>query len=178
MLIGKLVVLRGLELSDVDELMKYWNLKEVKRYLLAIGPNAKEEEIEWIKGTWERRQKGQDYVFGIVVKEENLYIGNVEIGIRNQINRRGYAGIAIFNPSYWGRGFGTEAIQLLIEYGFKNLNLNSVELEVFETNTRAQRCYEKVGFKEVGRRRQAQFFEGRYIDSIVMDILSSEWASQ
>jgi len=174
-LIGKHVILRGLELTDVDELMKYWNQKEVKQFLLVTNPHSKEEEIEWIKNTWARRRKGESFVFGIIISENNLYIGNVEIEIINQISRRGMIGIVIFNPEYWSKGFGTEALELILDYGFKNLNLHSIELEVFDINPRAQACYRKVGFKEVGRRRKAHFYEGTHVDSIMMDILSSEW---
>ncbi|MFX0052752.1 MAG: GNAT family N-acetyltransferase [Candidatus Hermodarchaeota archaeon] len=150
----------------------------MKEFLMISSPHAKEEEIEWIKKTWEMRKKGDAYVFGIVNSEKDLYIGNIELRIISQISRRGMIGLVIFNPEYWDKGFGTEALKLIINYGFKNLNLYSIELEVFETNLRAQTCYRKVGFKEVGRRRKAQFYKGTYIDSIIMDIISSEWLGE
>ncbi|MFX0204840.1 MAG: GNAT family N-acetyltransferase [Candidatus Hodarchaeota archaeon] len=71
------------------------------------------------------------------------------------LTRRGLIGLVIFNPEYWNKGFGTEALKLIINYRFKNLNLYSIELEVFETDLRAQASYRKVGFREVGRRRKA-----------------------
>ena len=56
--------------------------------------------------------------------------------------------------------------------------LNRVELETFDFNKRAQKCYLKVGFKEVGRRRKARFIDGKYHDDIIMDILKDEWLAE
>ncbi|UCE13877.1 MAG: GNAT family N-acetyltransferase [Candidatus Heimdallarchaeota archaeon] len=175
MLEGKQVSLRGLELSDVDELMRHWNKKEVKRFLLAFTPHSIEEERDWIRNTWKRRKEGKSYVFGIILKSKNLYIGNVEVSIMNPISRRGLIGIAIFNTDYWSQGLGSEALELIIDYAFYTLNLHSVELDLYENNERAYSCYKKVGFVETGRRRQAYFSDGQHLDAIVMDILASEW---
>jgi RimJ/RimL family protein N-acetyltransferase len=178
MIVGNKIILRGLELSDVDELMKHWNKQEVKQYLLQIAPHSREEEEEWIRSTWKNRKEGSSYVFAIVTKAEGLHIGNVEVMIKNQISRRGEVGIVIFNSTYWGQGLGSEALELILDYGFKNLNLYSIELKVFEKNQRARAAYKKVGFVEVGRQREAHFFEGQLIDIIIMDILASEWRTR
>ena len=85
----------------------------------------------------------------------------------------------IFNKEYWGKGFGTEALRVLIgEFAFKTLNLHLIELEVLSSNSRAYKCYEKAGFKEVGRWREAHFVNGEYVDGIIMDILRSEWIKE
>lgn len=178
MLEGKKIILRGLELSDIDELMKHWNKKEVKQFLLQIAPHSREEEQEWIRSTWKNRKEGSSYVFAIVTKTEGLHIGNVEIMVNNQISRRGEIGIVIFNSEYWGQGLGSEALELILDYGFMNLNLHSVELMVFEKNQRARAAYKKVGFIEGGRQREAHFFEGQLIDIVIMDILASEWITR
>lgn len=178
MLEGNKIILRGLELSDVDELMKHWNKKEVKQYLLQIAPHSREEEEEWIRSTWKNRREGRSYVFAIVTIAEGLHIGNVEISINNQISRRGEVGVVIFNSKFWGQGLGSEALELILDYGFKNLNLHSIELQVFEKNQRARAAYKKVGLIEVGRQREAHFFEGQLIDIIIMDILASEWVER
>jgi len=69
-------------------------------------------------------------------------------------------------------------MNLMLGFAFKNLNLNRVELKTFDFNTRAQKCYLKVGFKEVGRRRNACFVDGQYHDDIIMDILRDEWTAK
>lgn len=177
MLYGQNIFLRGLELTDVPELMKHWNNVEVKKFLNSSVPHSIQEEEEWVKYTWKQRKEGKGFIFAIVYKENDFYIGNIEISIINPKSRRGVIGIAIFNQSYWSRGFGTESIQILLKFAFETLNLNSVELEVFANNQRAQSCYEKSGFKQMGVRREAVFVEGEYIDSILLDITVDEWKS-
>lgn len=174
MLIGKKTYLRGLELSDIDELMKFWNNGDVREFLMVIFPHSRFEEEEWIKSTWERK-KNNDFVFGIIDKENDRYIGNIELSVINQRSKRGVLGIVIFNPGYWGKGYGSDSLKILINFGFSNLNLHSIELEVFENNTRAIACYKKVGLKINGRKREAIYRKGNYNDMLIMDILAEEW---
>jgi len=177
MLYGQNIFLRGLELTDVPELMKHWNNIEVKKFLNSSVPHSIQEEEEWIKYTWKQRKEEKSFIFAIVYKKNDLYMGNIEIGVIDRKSRRGVIGIAIFNQSYWDRGFGTESIQILLKFAFNTLNLNSVELEVYANNKRAHHCYEKSGFKQMGVRREAIFIEGSFIDSILLDITADEWKS-
>ena len=167
--------MRGLELSDVDELMKHWNNPELQQFFSAPRIASRDEEVEWIRNTWERRRKGEAYIFGIFLQEQDQYIGNVEIRIANRIAQRGDLGISIFNPHYWNKGIGTETVSLILKFAFSSLNLRTVELEVFEFNKRAQACYQKVGFIEVGRKRQAHFVNNQFCDIILMDISAEEF---
>lgn len=175
MLFGQNIYLRGLELTDVTELMKHWNNVEVKKFLNSSAPHSVQEEVEWVKHTWTLRKEGKGFTFAIIYKENELYIGNIEVSIVNQNSRRGAIGIVIFNQDYWDKGVGTESILILLNYSFNILNLNSVELEVFGNNHRAIRCYEKCGFKQMGVRREAVFIDGKYIDSLLLDITITEW---
>ncbi|MHA2032108.1 MAG: GNAT family N-acetyltransferase [Candidatus Kariarchaeaceae archaeon] len=175
MLFGQNIYLRGLELTDVTELMKHWNNAEVKKFLISSVPHSIQEEVEWVKHTWKLRKDGKSFIFAIIYKETDLYIGNIEIEIISQISRRGAIGIVIFNQDYWNKGFGTESIQILLNFAFNILNLNSVELEVFAYNQRAKQCYKKCGFKQMGIRREAVFMEGEYFDSLLLDITVNEW---
>ncbi len=175
MLEGPNVILRGLELDDVDELMKHWNEPEHRKFILNKTPQSREEEIEWIKHGWQIRSEGKGYIFAIVFKEKNLYIGHLQLDIKDQISKRGSLGIAIFNKDYWNKGLGTESMKLIVEYAFSTLNLHSLELELYSNHPQAKRCYEKVGFKEVGRLREAYFNNGQYVGTIIMDLLKSEW---
>jgi RimJ/RimL family protein N-acetyltransferase len=93
----------------------------------------------------------------------------------NWVDRCAVLGIDIHKPEDWGKGYGSEAVRLLLDFAFKNLNFNRVELEVLDFNERAAKCYRKVGFKEIGRKRQARFIDGRYRDALLMDILKDEW---
>ncbi|MFX1512455.1 MAG: GNAT family N-acetyltransferase [Promethearchaeota archaeon] len=178
MLHGKLVRLRGLELTDLDRMTELWNNWDIRQYLVSVVPASKAEEEQWIRSTWERRQKGTDYIFAIETLAEKEYIGNIGLHQFHWINRSAILGIAILDPAFWGQGYGTDALKTLLKYAFETLNLNRVELEVFENNERAQRAYQKVGFKEVGRRRQFRFWDGYYEDAIILDILREEWEKE
>ncbi|MFX1492429.1 MAG: GNAT family N-acetyltransferase, partial [Promethearchaeota archaeon] len=111
----------------------------------------------------------------IALKETNQLIGTCGLFALSRINRKAELMIVIYNKEYWGKGFGTEAIQLLLNYGFKQLNLNRILLFSHDDNTRAQHIYEKIGFKPGGKRRQASYFEGAYHDLLLYDLLASEF---
>ncbi|RMG14657.1 MAG: N-acetyltransferase, partial [Planctomycetota bacterium] len=84
-------------------------------------------------------------------------------------------GIAIGEPACWGRGYGSEALRLVLDYAFRELEVHRVQLSVFETNTRARAAYLKVGFVEEGRLREAAFVDGRRVDVFLLSILAREW---
>lgn len=74
-----------------------------------------------------------------------------------------------------GQGYGREALSLLQKFAFETLNLNRLELEVYDFNERGRRCYASCGFKEEGRLRQKMFKNGKYCDVIVMSVLAEEY---
>ena len=94
------------------------------------------------------------------------------------IGRSAILGIFIGDKEYRSNGYGTEAIKLLLEYGFKYLNLHSIKLELLAANERAHKCYLKCGFKDTGRSRDAIFLNGKYYDKLQMDILESEFEGE
>ena len=176
MIVGNNVTLRGLQPGDVDELLLYWNNKQFMNYSGRITTLSQEEGKEWIRKTWEERKQGKVYTFGIITKRnEAKYIGNIRLKILNNISRRADISIGIFNPKYRNKGLGSEALKLVINFGFDTLNLLSMELRVFTNNTRAIATYEKLGFRKIGVRRKADFIEGKFLDDLMMDLLVEEW---
>lgn len=115
------------------------------------------------------------YIFAIVDLESDALIGNCGLDNVDLINRSSECGIFIGNKQFWNKGYGTEAMCLLLDYAFSLLNLQSVMLQVYDFNTRAIRSYHKCGFKEIGRRRKARIIAGAAHDVIFMDILASEF---
>lgn len=101
------------------------------------------------------------------------------LGIRDIDFTKGIAelGISIGRKDYWGKGFGTEAISLMLDYSFTVLGLHNIQLSTYAYNERAMRSYLKVGFREIGRRRQAQRIGAKRYDVVYMDILSEEFHS-
>lgn len=115
------------------------------------------------------------YSFVIVTLDEDKMIGTISLEKVNHINRTATLGIFIGDENYRDSGYGTEAIRLILDFGFNYLNLKNINLNVLGFNQRAQKCYKKCGFKEYGRRRQCVFVNGKYYDKISMDILSEEF---
>lgn len=175
MLRGKRVLLRGLELEDLDEIMTHWNDWEVKRLLMMIIPHSRQEEEEFIQSTWRDRQEGKAYIFGMETIQEQKLIGSLGLHNVDWQNRTAEFGIAIWNKQYWEQGLGAEATILILKYAFEQLNLNRVELRVFAFNERAKTMYTKVGFQQVGKRRKALYRDGMYHDELLMDYLKEEW---
>jgi RimJ/RimL family protein N-acetyltransferase len=84
-------------------------------------------------------------------------------------------GIFIGDKNYWSKGYGTDATKTLLRFAFEELGLNLVELEVYDFNPRAMRCYEKAGFRRVGAHRQGLYRHGKFHDEYLMSILREEW---
>jgi RimJ/RimL family protein N-acetyltransferase len=117
----------------------------------------------------------QTHTFSIVDLESERLIGRGMLFNVDPVNRKAMLGILIGEKEFWGRGYGQEATALLVEFGFVLLNLNSIELGVFAFNERAIAVYRKIGFKEIGRRREMRIIAGKKYDVILMDILAEEY---
>ncbi len=122
--------------------------------------------------------KNQHHVYTIVDRETDKGIGRGMLFNMQHIDAQAMLGITIGEREYWNRGYGTDAVRLLVEYGFDLLNLHSIMLGVLAFNERAIRCYKKVGFREIGRRREARLIGGQWYDAVLMDILASEFESR
>ncbi len=115
--------------------------------------------------------------FAIYALPETKPIGVVGLFGINQIKQTGMLGITIFDKNYWGKGYGTETVRLVADYGFRFLNLHNIMLHTSGFNQRAIRAYEKAGFKIIGRRREAELMVGKRYDQIYMDCLVTEFES-
>lgn len=89
-----------------------------------------------------------------------------------------FVGIGIGERSDWGKGFGTDAMRIILRYAFMELNLHRVSLNVFEYNPRGIRSYEKCGFVVEGRERALLQRDGRRWDVVYMGILKQDWLKQ
>jgi RimJ/RimL family protein N-acetyltransferase len=115
------------------------------------------------------------YGFTIQIIEGADPIGMIDLGGFDWTARNCWVGIGIGEREYWGKGYGTEAMNLVLRYAFACLNLNRVSLTVFEYNPRAYQSYIKCGFREEGRLRQFMQREGERYDLIYMGILREAW---
>ena len=129
---------------------------------------------------WVEKQDGQDannFRFAIRALSDDRLIG--EVSIHPQwVDADAWIGIGLGERDYWGRGIGTDAMRLIVQYGFIELNLQRVSLALHSYNERALKSYEKVGFKVEGTLRQDTLREGQRSDGIFMGILRDEWLAQ
>jgi RimJ/RimL family protein N-acetyltransferase len=112
--------------------------------------------------------------YAIILKDGDRLIGNIGFFDIDHLSRRATFGLFIGDEEMRGKGYGAEAIRLLLEYGFDTLNLHNVMLQCDSDNKQGIACYKKVGFREFGRRRSSNFKDGNYLDTVHMDILSHE----
>ncbi|OLS14352.1 MAG: GCN5-like N-acetyltransferase [Promethearchaeota archaeon CR_4] len=174
--IGEKVRLRPFETTDLDAIMQWWNTYETRRFLKSFIPHSRGQEEDWLKNAEEEAKKQISFEFAIVEKDTGKLLGGAGLMNINWINRKAMLGIGLHNPANHERGFGTDTMRCLLKFAFQILNLHSVSLSVYEYNPRAIHVYQKVGFKEVGHLREAQFFEGKYYDEILMDCLAHEFS--
>ncbi|MFX1566621.1 MAG: GNAT family N-acetyltransferase [Promethearchaeota archaeon] len=175
MFTGKTIRLRSLELDDIPGITQVYNSLEARRFLDNVAPLSSDDLNKWIRSTWQGRKGHHNYFFAIELTNTKKLLGMCGLFDVAKINRKAELMIVIFENQYRGKGYGTESLQLLLKYAFHQLNLHRVVLFVHDLNTRAQRFYEKIGFKPDGRRRQASFFEGAYHDLLLYDMLASEF---
>jgi RimJ/RimL family protein N-acetyltransferase len=115
------------------------------------------------------------FFFMIRNLEDDRVIGEVGLDGVDWVHGDTFVGISIGDKDLWGKGFGTDAMQVILRYAFTELNLERVSLTVFEYNPRAVRSYQKAGFKEEGRLKQMLLRGGRRWDELYMGILRREW---
>jgi len=117
----------------------------------------------------------QQHVYNIVDRREETIVGRAMLYEVDHVNGTAKLGVLIGQRVYWDQGYGQEASALLLDYGFNLLNLHNIMLGVYAFNTRALRCYERLGFHIIGRRRQARLIGGKRHDVIFMDLLAEEF---
>lgn len=171
---GEKVYLSPICPEDAEQYCEWLNDWEVAKYLLIFREQL---SLERERSILNDMIKNNAQVFAIVLQENDELIGNCSLFKINYHNRKAEAGIFIGNKEYWGKGYGSEALSLLVDYGFNILNLNNIMLETHSFNDRALKSYQKIGFRQIGRRRQAIIVAGKKYDEILLDILAEEFKS-
>ena len=173
-LVGDNVYLSPISLDDVEEYAEMVNNIEVSVglgcvvYTSIMDFESEKELLNSIK---------KEKIFAVRLLENDELLGNAGFKSVGEIHRTAEMGIMLGNPKYQRKGYGMEAINLLLDYGFSFLNLRNISLNVFEYNEVAYNLYKKAGFKEAGRLRKAVEILGKTYDVIIMDMLKEEFQS-
>jgi len=173
-LVGDKIYLRPLEALDLEGPYLNWlNDYEVTRFMeTGSTPTTPASLQRYVDDVG--RAPGT-VMLAIVDKATGDHVGNIKLGPVHPLHRRADLGVMIGDKRCWNRGYGREAVALVVEYGFQRLNLHKITLGVYADNTAAIKIYERLGFVIEGTQRRHLFRDGDYHDRHIMGILRDEW---
>lgn len=177
---GELVRLSAMNAEEAGKAFARWHRDSEFKRLIDSGvmqmPSAKTAQ-KWLEKELEEQSVNQHW-FSIRKLDDDQLLGDIDLYVYNWSARDSFVGLGIGEREFWGRGYGTDVMRVILRYAFTEVNLHRVTLTVFEYNPRAIRSYEKAGFRHEGRMRGALSKEGRRWDILVMGILREEWMEQ
>ena len=176
-LAGELIRLRGVRDDDLPVLaaweMDPGRLTTLSSWVVPPSEAAARERIT----RWSANDK-DNLGFAIETLEDPpVLVGNVGLWGARPKDRCGTIGIAL-GREYVGRGYGTDAMRVIVSYGFREMGLHRIQLGVAPFNPAGIRAYEKAGFVEEGRLRESVLHDGRWYDEVLMSVLDHEWAAR
>jgi len=173
MLGGKLVRLRAYKKEDMILAQKYVNDPETKILLQSSVPYPYTIEDQ---GKWYENISALKDTYDFAIETLNgVYLGSCGINSVDWKNSKVEVGMFIGDKPYWGRGYGTDTMKILLKFIFEQMNINRVGLSVFSYNERAIASYKKCGFIEEGIVREVIFCNGKYHDEVIMSVLKREY---
>ncbi|MFD2638131.1 GNAT family N-acetyltransferase [Piscibacillus salipiscarius] len=174
---SKRLVLRKVDKNDVELYHSWRNNMDV---MYTTNPSldlySLEDTRSFVENNLTDSRSSKSYI--ILQKEEDKAIGITSLINIDYKNRNSECIIDIGEKDYWGQGYGSEALQILLNYAFLELNLHRVSLRVFSFNHKAIKLYKKLGFKEEGISRQCLFRNGKWEDIVHMGILHNEYLGE
>jgi RimJ/RimL family protein N-acetyltransferase len=173
---GESVYLRPAERSDIPIFVRWFNDAEVIHELAQRAPMSLAMEEGWFDRMVAAQGK-TDYHFVICLRADDRPIGTIGLHDLDFVNGTAEFGIVIGEKEAQNRGYGTDALRALCDFGFGELRLERIGCEVYDGNDRAQRAYQKAGFTREGTWRRGHFSRGTYIDVHLMGLLRTEWAA-
>ena len=167
---GKLVRLRPPRPDDAPVMITWFEDMEVTRFLLRRHPPGIEEEKEWL----EKVARDPNEILW-AVEREGRAIGVTGINQIDWKNGCGTTGTLIGDKAVWGKGIGREVMQLRARYAFNQLPLRKLKSGYLDGNEASARAQAAAGYREVGRYRADMFFDGRWLDHVITEVLREDW---
>lgn len=175
---GNLVRLSAFDSEELGKAYASW-LRDSELSRLFNGGASILHSTKALAGFFEKEIKANDpaqFYFGIRKLDDDRLLGDIGLDVINGwVSRDSFVGLGIADRNDWGKGYGTDAMKIILRFAFTELNLRRVTLTVFEYNPRAIRSYEKVGFQHEGRMRGALLRDGKRWDMLYMGILAEDW---
>lgn len=163
---------RALEESDADGPYLSWmNDPEVTCFLESrFFPHSKASIRDFLRGI----NDGKNLFLAACLKESDVHIGNIKLGPLNHFHRRADLGLLIGDKSQWGRGYATEMIRTVTEYGFTGLNLHKVTAGCYNDNPGSANAFLKAGYSQEAVLRKHFFSQGRWVDYVLLAKFATE----
>jgi RimJ/RimL family protein N-acetyltransferase len=175
-LIGHKTSLRAVLEEDIPVMCSWMNDQEVNAFLSHMdAPLPLAHEKDWYQRYLSQLKERSSVGFAICEKETGKLLGSTSLMSINRNDRRAKTGTVIGEKDFWGRGFGTEAKMLLLNYAFNTLNLRKIDSEVFLFNERSLRTQLRCGYKEQGRFPRHIFKNGQYVDMVSLTVFKEDW---
>jgi RimJ/RimL family protein N-acetyltransferase len=174
---GERIRLSALTKDDVPTITRWYDNAEFARLYESTpaAPRPPASVEEWVSNLG---KTGEAFSFGIRLLEDDRLIGMLELDEIEWAHGSGGLSLAIGEPEYWGKGYGSEALALALRFAFDELNLHRVELTVFAYNQRAIAMYEKLGFVREGVFRERIHRDGQRHDMYLYGLLRHEWETR
>ena len=173
-MIGERVYLRPLEPGDVDELARFYAAETESFYDDGRVPHSPLSFESWIADLYKQRPP-TEIQFAVCLKDDDRLIGGVGVDGIDWVNRTGETESMLGLPEFRGKGYGTEAKHLLLEYCFDHLQLEMLCSYVWEPNTRSAAALIKQGYQPAGRLRSASSRHGTFADDLIFDLSREDW---
>lgn len=164
---GKTIFLRDLKKSDAtNEYMNWLNSKKINQFLESRFTKHSIVDIEnYIK----KMNHDADIIFLAIIRKDNQkHIGNIKLGPINWDHKYAEIGIMIGDKNSWGKGFASEAIKLISDFGFNTLKLHKITAGIYEVNIGSIKAFLKAGFFIEGIRFNQFFLKGKYVNHILL----------
>jgi RimJ/RimL family protein N-acetyltransferase len=177
LLVGGSVRLRPLEDRDLSHLERWWADPEWQVFQQqTVRPQPDGPAQEQFR-RWSRNDTAGDAGFSVEARESGEFVGHITLWGAGLPARAATLAV-IIGPSHVGRGYGTDAVRVMVGYGFRAMGPHRIGLAVAAFNHRGRRAYEKAGFQLEGVRREAVMMDGAFTDEVLMGVLQQDWAAQ
>jgi len=167
------VRLAPLRQDDLPALWAWINDRELVVFNAPYRPVSEAQHRAWFDDVARSRTT---VVFGIRTVDGDRLIGTAQLHAIHPVHRSAELQIRIGDAAERGRGLGTAAVEQLLDFGFRDLNLHRIGLHVLADNAAALRVYEKCGFQREGVLREAAHIDGKLVDLVILGLLRSDRA--
>lgn len=164
-------------MDHIDLYYKWINDEKVRIFSRNVVPHIREEIKKWFENP--SHEGPQEHIgFELWHKADKKVIGNGGLSQIDYIVRKANLWMIIGEKDYWGKGLASEAVKLVLEYAFKEVNLHKIYAGIFEPNIASWKCAEKVGFKLEGRLKNVVYVNGKYHDARKYAIFKDDWMNK